>query len=215
VKAKTEVASIVNAINAYDADYSRFPVTRAEQNFAVSVGNLQGFQTDLSLGLTFGPGNGTIYNSGNPGYSYENNNQVMAILMDMEKFPNGVVSSNYNHVCNPKQVKYLSPTMVSDPTQPGVGPDGVYRDPWGNPYIITMDLSFDEQCSDILYARQSVSAPSGGSTGLNGLFNPDLTKQDNYLYHGKVMVWSAGPDKSYDTGPANAGKNKDNILSWQ
>jgi hypothetical protein len=31
-----------------------------------------------------------------------------------------------------------------------------------------------------------------------------------------VMVWSAGPDKMIDpTKPANAGVNKDNILSWK
>jgi hypothetical protein len=34
-------------------------------------------------------------------------------------------------------------------------------------------------------------------------------------YHGKVMVWSAGPDKAIAPGlPANQRANKDNILSW-
>ena len=33
----------------------------------------------------------------------------------------------------------------------------VYRDPWGNPYIITMDLNYDEQCQDAFYCQQAVS----------------------------------------------------------
>ena len=60
--------------------------------------------------------------------------------------------------------------MSSDTVSPGIG-HGVYRDPWGNPYIITMDLSYDDQCSDFLYSHQVVSQISG-QTGLNGLFNP-------------------------------------------
>jgi hypothetical protein len=115
--------------------------------------------------------------------------------------------------------------MSGDASSPGVGTDLVYRDPWGNPYIITMDLNYDEQCHDAYYCQRAVSQnPPGSPTsqiGFNGLFNPDLNGQsDNYLYHGKVMVWSAGPDRMFDnatppTTPANAGYNKDNVLSWQ
>jgi hypothetical protein len=41
---------------------------------------------------------------------------------------------------------------------------------------------------------------------------------DRFQFHGKVMVWSAGPDGKIDntgTVKANAGFNKDNVLSWQ
>jgi hypothetical protein len=115
--------------------------------------------------------------------------------------------------------------MSGDTNSPGVGPDLVYRDPWSNPYIISMDLNYDEQCRDAYYCQRPVSQnPPGSLTsqiGFNGLFNPDLKGQtDNYLYHGKVMVWSAGPDRMIDTAippttPANQGYNKDNVLSWQ
>jgi hypothetical protein len=59
--------------------------------------------------------------------------------------------------------------------------------------------------------------PNSANPGLNGLTNPDGTgtTQNNFQFHGKVMVWSAGPDKMIDPGsPANKGANKDNILSW-
>ena len=49
-----------------------------------------------------------------------------------------------------------------------------------------------------------------------------LATPDNFQLHGKVMVWSAGPDGKIDPtatpsglGSANYGANKDNVLSWQ
>jgi hypothetical protein len=109
--------------------------------------------------------------------------------------------------------------MSGDTSSPGVGIDGVYRDPWGNPFIISMDLNNDEQCCDLLYSLASVSQnpkSSNKQLGFNELINTNANGAgDNYLFHGRVIVWSAGPDKTYDTSPANAGANKDNILSWQ
>jgi hypothetical protein len=115
--------------------------------------------------------------------------------------------------------------MVGDTnTWPGVGPDLVYRDPWGNPYVITMDLDEDNECVDPLYRLASVSSQTGlgGGPGYFGLVDPDGSLK-NYQYHGNVMVWSAGPDKMVNQNPppsptsgrANAGANKDNIISWQ
>ena len=212
MKAKTEMTAIVAAISAYDQDYSRFPMSPADQTAAGT--------NDFTCGMVsgFGPGRNGSYNS-------TNNNEVIAILMDLQTYASGVNTVNYNHVKNPKQVKYLNATPASDNVSPGVGPDGVYRDPWGNPYVITMNTSYNEQgTSDFLYSLHGVSeipdSPSGTNpthqNGYNGLFNPNYAANaDDFLYHGKVMVWSAGPDKTYDNGSALAGKNKDNILSWQ
>jgi hypothetical protein len=57
---------------------------------------------------------------------------------------------------------------------------------------------------------------NGTSTnpGLNGLVTDGTP--NNFQYHGKVMVWSAGPDGQIDpTINANTGVNKDNVVSWQ
>jgi prepilin-type N-terminal cleavage/methylation domain-containing protein len=217
-KAKTEIAGIVTAIQAYDQDYSRFPVTTGVGSEQEAAGT-----NDFTTGLVFGAG----INGNNTGYSFNNNSNVMAILMDLQTYPSGAQTADYQHVKNPKQTKYLNAKLsgynpgLNDPNPPGgVDNNGVYRDPWGTPYVITMDLSFDDQCNDLLYSLQSVSQNPPNSTsqsGFNGLFNStDANGSGNhFLYHGKVMVWSAGPDKTYDTGPANSGKNKDNVLSWQ
>ena len=209
-QAKTEMSSIVTAIESYDQDYSRYPITKAEQTAAGTNDFSTGFVPNPQANITWPAGAG-----GN--YSDDNNSNVVAILMDMTAYPNGVPTANANHVYNPKQVKYLNAKMASDTNSPGVGPDLVYRDPWGNPYVITMNTSYNEQgTSDIFYSQQTVSRKSG-QTGYNGLFNPiPPGNTDNFLYHGKVMVWSAGQDRKIDsTDPATDWENRNNVLSWQ
>ncbi|HSY19103.1 MAG TPA: prepilin-type N-terminal cleavage/methylation domain-containing protein [Candidatus Acidoferrales bacterium] len=224
VKAKTEIADIVNAVSAYDTEYSRFPLTSGGLSDEQTAANGNDFTTGLPGPVPSGGGFGLGVGPGS--FTYDNNSNVVSILMDLEKFPNGTPTANALHVKNPKQIKFLnakfSGSAHGDPNPlPGVDNDGIYRDPWGNPYIITMDTSYDDQCSDFMYCRQAVSQdPSAANpqTGYYGLLNPNpgANPPNNYLYHGKVMVWSAGPDKSYDsTVGAKVGANKDNILSWQ
>jgi len=211
-KAKLEATDLVNAIQAYDQDYSRFPITPAEQT-AAGTG-------DFTTGLVSSPQTGITWPTPN---STDNNNNVIAILMDLTVYPNSTATANANHVLNPKQVKYLNAKLSGyDPSSggaplPGVDITGVYRDPWGNPYVITMNTSYSEKgTSDLFYSQAAVSQQSGTS-GFNGLFNPVDAggNGNNFLYHGKVMVWSAGPDKNITSAAkANADVNKDNVLSW-
>jgi prepilin-type N-terminal cleavage/methylation domain-containing protein len=215
-KARTEMSGLITAIEGYDQDYGRFPLTTAEQTAAGT--------SDFTCGLVQYPQPNVTWPAVNGGYSYDNNSNVVAILMDLTVFPNGTATANANHVRNPKQRIYLAAKMsgydpINAPTANppgGVDNSGVYRDPWGNPYVITMNTSFNEQgTSDFLYSRSNVSS-SSGAEGYNGLFNPTFgTNPNNFLFHGKVMVWSAGPDKKYGTTSANTAPNKDNVLSWQ
>jgi prepilin-type N-terminal cleavage/methylation domain-containing protein len=207
-QATVEISQIVGAIQQYDSVYGRFPVSPNDQALAGTG--------DFTCG-----GTGYDVSGVNPLWTLgvTNNAEVMAILLDTTN--TAVTSVNMNHQKNPQQTIFLNPKMSGDTNSPGVGPDLVYRDPWANPYIISMDLNYDEQCHDLYYSRRLMSQNPTGSptsqTGFNGLFNPDLNGQsDNYLYHGKVMVWSAGPDRMVDTNSAaNIGVNKDNVLSWQ
>jgi len=152
--------------------------------------------------------------------NYQTNNaEVIAILMDLTNYPNGTLTVNTNHQKNPQRTIFLNAKMsgydpASNDLRPPGGVDitGVDRDPWGNPYVITMDLNYDENCWDAFYKSTIVSAG-----GLNGLIQQtDNTGSTVYGYHGKVMVWSAGPDRMIDpNSQANQGVNKDNVLSWQ
>ena len=228
-QAAVEISQIVGAIQQYDSVYGRFPVSPAAQNAAAATNG------DFTYGGFFktpNPSPDDTFLVGNANYP-ATNSEVIAILMDLTNYPNGSPTVNTNHQKNPQRTIFLNAKMSGwDPSQgglpmPGVDNAGVYRDPWGTPYVISMDLNYDEQCRDAFYSLQNVSQTQPGSqTGINGLFNPDAGgASDNFLYHGKVMVWSAGPDLLIDQAPpinvhsmpgnANSGANKDNILSWQ
>lgn len=232
-KAKIEVSDLVNAIQSYDAAYGRFPVSTnaqfAAENPAVSPGG------DFTYGGTFQNASAAA-TLGNPlyGSASVSNDEVIAVLMDYTNYPSGGPTINANYQKNPQKTAFLNAKLsgwipgTSGTPLPGVGNDLVYRDPWGNPYLITMDLNYDDQCGDVYYSKQSVSqsppingTPPYSQIGFNGLSNPNSTASDNFLFHGKVMVWSMGPDGKFDAPsptiatPANAGFNKDNILSWQ
>jgi prepilin-type N-terminal cleavage/methylation domain-containing protein len=214
-QAALDISRIVTAIQQYDSVYGRFPVSSAAQ--AAAVGATP--PGDFTYGAVFqSPIAGSPVNLINTVYAMSNC-EVIAILMDITNYPNGTATANIGHQKNPQQTIFLTATMTGDPALPGVGPDLVFRDPWGNPYVITMDLSYDEQCQDAFYSSSQVSQPppppANSNPGINGLINPDGSL-NNYRYRGKVMVWSAGPDGKIDSGaPADKGANKDNILSWQ
>jgi prepilin-type N-terminal cleavage/methylation domain-containing protein len=202
-RAKAEMGAIVQAINQYETDYSMAPVTRAAMTSAGTG--------DITLGgsvlqATLGNGNWV-----------SNNNEVIAILMDKEYYGNGNPTPNKDHVKNTKRNAVLAAKVVADTLTGGVGPDGIYRDPWGNPYVITIDLNLDDKSLDAFYGLRIVSQ-STGQTGFNGLFNATDAggNGDHFEFSGKVMVWSAGPDGKADrTKKASLDVNKDNILSWK
>jgi prepilin-type N-terminal cleavage/methylation domain-containing protein len=203
-KARLEISDLVNAINRYNSTYSRYPTAQDAGTNDFTYGG--GSPLDTELG---------------PGPWNTNNSEVIAILMDMERYPSGTSNTvNFGHVKNTQQIKFLNAPMVSDPTLPGVGPDLVYRDPWGNPYIISMDLNYNESTQDALYRYKAVSQPNppNGAAGINGLVNlTDPTgNTDDYEYRGGAMVWSAGPDKKLDKNDrADTDENRDNVISWK
>jgi prepilin-type N-terminal cleavage/methylation domain-containing protein len=211
-QAVVEISQIVGAIQQYDSVYGRFPVSPAVQQTASTLGG------DFTYGGSLIASNLASLPASYVAYT-TNNSEVIAILMDNA---NSVV--NTNHVKNPQQTIFLNAKMsgynpaANDPQPPGgVDNAGVDRDPWGNPYVISMDLNYDEQCRDAFYSLQKVSQQSG-SSGYNGLVNTTDSggNGDNFLYHGKVMVWSAGPNRAIDpVEPADDSENKDNVLSWQ
>jgi prepilin-type N-terminal cleavage/methylation domain-containing protein len=217
-KAQTEIKLLEQAIASYHSTYSRYPVSATNMTTA-AAGN-----TDFTYGGTL-INSKTIPTAYNAPASVIPNNEVIAILMDMEAYPNAAATLNAKHVKNPQQIKFLNAKLsgfdpaISGAALGGVDVNGVYRDPWGNPYIISMDLNYDDKCLDSIYRVQKVSqAATGNPAGFNGLFNgvnPTGNSPD-YAFNGGVMVWSVGPDGDFDPAVAgNLGVNKDNVLGWK
>lgn len=208
-KAKIDMQNIGAAISRYEADYNgRFPAP------GIPTGS-----ADVTFGYTNLP---AVISSIN--IAVATNSGVIAVLMDLEKFNNGADTANKGHVLNPRRVANLNASTTSDVNSGGVGPDGEYRDPWGTPYVISMDTSLNDRCRDQLYSRQNVSQDSG-QKGLNGMGNPNGTgATDEYEFNGKYLIWSLGADKKAEAvknpspppfGGARKGLNKDNIIGWQ
>ncbi len=216
-KARLEIGQIENGIHTYEADSSRLPVSRDAINASAQSGGDFTYGTS-GLGPLKTPGSTADVLT--PRSTVQaNNSEVMAVLLDLETYGNGAFTINRDHVKNTQRAKYLLAKMVSDTRSPGVGLDGVYRDPWGNPYVITLDLNNDEKCRDSFYSAPAVSAdPSNPNRGLNGLIRTAATIPGGPFFEANapLMVWSAGPDKMVEPGkPANLGANKDNVLSWK
>lgn len=234
-QAKLEIGNIMNAIHKYEADYNRLPGPPTDPNMAQNASDLVAAKEDYTFGTMGLPNINTptgptpifATSLSTPSKFETNNSYVMSILLDLERFPNSTPTVNQGHQKNPQKVHYLSATMVSDTNLPGVGPDGVYRDPWGDPYIITMDLNNDEKARDAFYRLDAVSSdPTDLSSlprGLNGLIPTIVNGVHTYEVNAPVMVWSAGPDKMIDlnknpppnSGKADRGANKDNVVSWK
>jgi prepilin-type N-terminal cleavage/methylation domain-containing protein len=196
--ARTEMSGLATAIKAYEAEYNRFPMSKNTETLAAPGNNpAVGLNGDVTIGLPPAPGT--------PG----DNSEVIKILLDVDDSPNPT-AVNPKHARNPRNLVTFHGKPASDITLPGVGPDYIYRDPWANPYIITMDLNDDNKCTDLWYGLTAVSG--GGLMGL--ISNPGPPPV--YQLNGPIMIWSFGPDKDANQmTPANGGANKDNVLSWQ
>ena len=198
-QARVEMSNLAAAIKAYEAEYNRFPMSKNTETLAATPPSPVGLNGDVTIGLPNGP-------------APSNNSEVIKILLDIDDSA-ALTPANPKHARNPRNLVTFHGKPASNITLPGIGPDYVFRDPWANPYIITMDLNDDNKCTDLWYGTQQVSQGAAGA-GLNGLIgsgsNPPV-----YQLNGPIMIWSFGPDKDAKMTPANGGVNKDNILSWQ
>jgi type II secretory pathway pseudopilin PulG len=227
-KAQLEEMQIAQAIHSYHADQGRFPVSTNAMNTVAGSGQDFTFGTyGLQRGLKTPDGtyDVRVLDAAGKPLSYQaNNSEVMAVLLDLEFWPNAptVPTINKGHVLNPQKTRYLNASRSDNISSPGIGQDGVYRDPWGQPYIITIDLNGDGKARDAIYREPSISAdksdPNTPKRGLNGLIPTVVGGRTFYEANSPVMVWSAGADKMVDPGPGSSaiqGVNRDNVLSWK
>jgi prepilin-type N-terminal cleavage/methylation domain-containing protein len=194
--ASMDMKNLTAAIHQYETEYSRMPGANAA---------LASASPDFTFGTAAVNGNYNppILNSPTTGYQ-TNNAEIMFILRDI------------NNPLNPRQMSFFHANDSGNYNTPGIDPSGVFRDPFGNPYIISLDMSGNNRTADALYRLKSVSQ-SSGSSGFFGLSNVQDAggNGDNFEVNQPVMIWSFGPDGTADMGLANQGANKDNILSWQ
>jgi type II secretory pathway pseudopilin PulG len=180
--AQSEEANMVAAIDQYYAEYNSLP---ASSNAMAAAGT-----NDFTFGTIAKTPEGrgqissvVIYTPGENAYQ-NYNSEVIAILRDDNFWPEQ--RKGASHVYNPQQTPFFSAPTARDTNSPGIGPDDVLRDPWGNPYIITLDLNKDNKCHDATLDR---------------MYRLETPKPTGHLtLMGNVIVWSFGPSKTIDVG---------------
>lgn len=237
---KADMKTIEGAVSAYQAAYSRLPAFSKSRDsindtcpdFTYGTVARSGTSAQPTLSNNRGGALVPIGNSGNTGGWQANNAELVAILRDVERFADGSLTVNADHRLNPQKQNFLDGFQDKNYQRPaapgrpaiyagrGIGPDGVLRDPWGHPFIVTLDLNFDGRCRDAFYRMQSVSQENGdlGYFGLRrgAAVGAGDTTPNRFEVRAGVTVWSLGPDGGADASVrANFGANKDNILSWK
>ena len=199
--AKSEMNNLVMAIKAYESEYSLLLLFSAAEPKG---------KPDFTFGTTgIVPALPAVTTDG--GYE-ANNSELMIILMDMNVSP-----VNANSSRNPRKISFFNAKPAGANNVGLNAVDHVLRDPWGTPYMISVDLNGDNKCMDGFYRKKAVSQKNQaeGFFGLSNSTKPN-GDSDEFELNGPVMIWSFGPDQKINAGvKANERENKDNILSWQ
>ncbi|MDB6129279.1 MAG: Fimbrial protein [Verrucomicrobiales bacterium] len=214
-RAKSEMRDIESAMIAYKLEYGTLPIPKLETPFP----GINKTIADFTYGTR--STNGSVIDNARdsipaipgeviPGNSpYHDNSELMYILMNV----NG--GWNINHQRNSHSIAFLKPKITKVKGEPGVGPDFVYRDPWGSPYVISLDYNGDDVVEDAFYSDPLLNQEKPNRWGLE-LKNPrDLGP---WIRRGSVMVWSLGPDRKADSKqstPRTTDDNADNVLGWK
>jgi len=207
--AQTDMANLTAAISQYYNEYSMLPVSTNALAAAALLHNPLNPTGPVGSDFTYGTkvsgaplsllNNQTIVSSSvigqpitSPGSQYANvNSEVIAILTAADYYPEKSVTA---HTYNSRVLSFFTGRPATDTNSPGIGPDYVMRDPFGTPYIITMDLNGDGKCYDPIWCGQLGIAPVSGSS----------------------MIWSFGQLKTIVLNqPVNGPVNKHLLTSWK
>jgi prepilin-type N-terminal cleavage/methylation domain-containing protein len=208
---QVEAAGLVSAIATYYSTYSRLPASTNAVNAVAGTTNDFTYGTAATLrsgqivppsALINAPPSTGITTPGEVGKTYQNNNsELIAILRDDVFYPEYATNGSQvlGHIYNPQQTGFYSGHAATGTNTPGIGTDEVLRDPWGLPYMVTIDLSGDGRVFDP-WLNEMYQKQYPGAT----LLTP-----------GQAVVWSLGPNKQVNFGlPSNNTFNKYMVTSY-
>ena len=127
----TDVANIVTAVKAYNAEYGKFPALEAAAPADPKDGPKDAKCGDTVAGMKL------------------DNNTLFYTLRAIAK--GDVNTTPSEHAMNPRKVNFFDGRAASDPDQPrggfadklGVKHEGCFFDPWGKQYNIVIDTNYD------------------------------------------------------------------------
>lgn len=214
-QARKDMADIRGAVSVYQQDYNRLPCSTSAMQAVPGADFTYGTRFPVSLppDYAFTGYQTNVLNNNGGGYQ-ANNSELMVILMGGVTSPGFPIEpSVQNNMRNPRKTGYYSPKLSTGSgatAGPGMGTDGVMRDPWSNPYIVALDLNYDGWVSNSVYNASAMS------TSGSALVRQGGAGTSTYALKDSVMIFSFGQDGFFDrTLAADAVPNKDNILSWK
>jgi prepilin-type N-terminal cleavage/methylation domain-containing protein len=180
VQAKNDLTQIVTAVNAFYTEYGKYPTTQtSDYIYGATTVNV----------TTTGPANATndaLFN------------ELRACIVTDP-------SCSAAAALNTRQIVFISPPIVKNPTQPrsGIGTttgQGQYFDPWGTPYNVEIDGDYTNNIAANPYGNNNGAGPSPVAQG--------------------VIAWSLGKDGKLGNKGDNLFKNasgvqSDDVISWQ
>jgi prepilin-type N-terminal cleavage/methylation domain-containing protein len=182
-QAKNDLTQIVNAVNAFYTDYGRYPAATAATDTCFNWG-LGPCASQVRLGSEL-------------------------LFNELRACTAAGPSCSAAATVNARQIVYLSPPIVKDPSAPKSGiatsaspgaSTGRFFDPWGSPYNVVIDSVYNNSVINIY-----------GATGGAGV---DPIAQG-------VVAWSNGPDLQVGTNSdytyrnTTTGAQCDDVISWQ
>jgi prepilin-type N-terminal cleavage/methylation domain-containing protein len=204
--AQVDMTTLIASIGAFYAEYGIMPASMSARNAAAALNSSFTFGT-LVRGTGSPPTNSPLEgmnlvspaaisaSPSTPGSQYQNvNSEVIAILTDANYYPE---NSPIRHTYNSRSLPEYNGRPTTDTNSPGIDANNILRDPWGTPYIITLDVNLTGQCTDTRTWAQLMGTSS-------------------FSVPGSAMIWSFGPAKMVDlTTRYNSPVNKKLVTSWK
>ncbi len=184
-QAKNDAAQIVTAVKAYNTEYGMYPLQ----------------QPQLLAGQG---GYDTVY--GDPKAKYPND-QLFDVLRNVTNGANKDLVASMN----PKQIVFFEGNLAKDAVHPKSGfastsakaangdtiKTGTFVDPWGNPYAVFIDASYDN----------SITSNGGGIRWFYYVDQPDVNLG--------AGACSLGKDGKWGTNGNGKLQGSDDVATWQ
>jgi prepilin-type N-terminal cleavage/methylation domain-containing protein len=197
VQAKNDVTQIVSAVNAFYTEYGKYPVDSTASGYVPA---------DTYYGSGTAPTGITV--------SYTNDKLIDVLRNNTSSTSTANGGGNLVTTLNPRGIVFIALPSVRNQSQPKSGiatltvtvngisiPIGSFVDPYGTPYSVAIDGSYDNQISN------PYGAPATGGAGTNPLFQG-------------AIAWSFGSDQKLGTNGdkiyrTSGGAQSDDVISWQ
>jgi prepilin-type N-terminal cleavage/methylation domain-containing protein len=193
-QAKNDLNQITTAISAFYTEYGRYPVDPTITNPSDANG-------------------GTFTASSANNY----------LLFDVLR---NDISRNQTMVqsLNPRQIVFIEPPIAKDQVNPKLGictgttcaKPGVWYDPWGYPYNITLDANYNAVTNAV-----SAGNPAPNYTDLSPTYTTATDSSSDRGPKTGAIAWTMGPDNALGNNGDNkykdptTGVQSDDVISWQ